>query len=342
MTRLSEQPFAIVARCAQCGTELAPALLSCPACQALVHAAELKSLAAAAEASAAEGKLVDAHAAWTRALDLLPESSQQHQAIRGRVQDLAQRIAATPGAKAPAGNADDGWHKRAIAIGITIGLFALTKAKFLLLGLTKASTFVSMFAFFALYWQLYGWALAAGLVLSIYIHEMGHVAELKRLGIAAGAPLFIPGIGALVMLKQRIDDPKVDARIGLAGPIWGLGAGLAAYVIYRATGNQLWAAIAQLTGLLNLFNLIPIWQLDGARGFHALSTWQRWIVVASVVFAYMLTKQGLLLLIAAVGIWRAMKPAPKEPDTVALGTFVILIGALSWLWTVPGIDPTGR
>jgi Zn-dependent protease len=191
------------------------------------------------------------------------------------------------------------------------------------------------------YWQLYGWALAAGLVLSIYIHEMGHVAELRRLGIAAGAPLFIPGIGAVVMLKQRIDDPKTDARVGLAGPIWGLGAGLVAYAVYRVTGNQLWAAIAQLTGLLNLFNLIPIWQLDGARGFHALAGWQRWIVVGTVLVAYMLTSQGLLLVIGAVALWRALQTAPKEPDMVALVTFVALIGALSWLWTIPGIPAIG-
>ena len=60
-----------------------------------------------------------------------------------------------------------------------------------------------MFAFFGVYWSIYGWPLALGLVVSIYIHEMGHVAMLRRLGIAAGAPLFIPGMGAVVMLKQH-------------------------------------------------------------------------------------------------------------------------------------------
>src|SRR5678816_4052200 len=110
---------------------------------------------------------------------------------------------------------------------------------------------------------------------------MGHVAMLRRLGIQSGAPLFIPGVGALVMLKEHITDPIVDARIGLAGPVWGFGAAIAALMAYYATGLKIWLAIAELTAFLNLFNLIPVWQLDGARGFHALSQSERWMVVAT-------------------------------------------------------------
>src|SRR4029078_118918 len=124
--------------------------------------------------------------------------------------------------------------------------------------MTKASTFVSMFAFFGVYWSIYGWPLALGLVLAIYIHEMGHVAMLRRLGIDAGAPMFIPGVGAFVMLKQHIQDPLTDAKIGLAGPVWGLGAGLCAFGIYAVTGARIWLAIAQLTRVLNLFNILSL------------------------------------------------------------------------------------
>ena len=95
-----------------------------------------------------------------------------------------------------------------------------------------------MFAFFGVYWSIYGWPLALGLVLSIYVHEMGHVAMLRRLGIAASAPMFIPGVGALVMLKQHVTDPLIDAKIGLAGPVWGLGAALAALAGTRRRARQ--------------------------------------------------------------------------------------------------------
>src|SRR6266700_3685180 len=96
------------------------------------------------------------------------------------------------------------WWRRGAPGLVTVALVLIGKIKFLLLGLTKASTFISMFAFFGVYWSIYGWPLALGLVVSIYVHEMGHVAMLRKLGIESGAPLFIPGMGALVMLKQRV------------------------------------------------------------------------------------------------------------------------------------------
>jgi Zn-dependent protease len=324
--------------CTECGTELAPAMLSCPLCSALVHAAQLKELATTATSQAGEGKLEDSRDSWQRALELLPSTSQQHAIVRGRIEELTKRIATMPSTprRAPANGP---WWKRATAAMVIVGLFALGKLKFLLLGLSKASTFFSMFAFFGVYWAQFGWALAAGLVVSIYIHEMGHVAELRRLGIAAGAPLFIPGIGALVLLKQRIDDPATDARIGLAGPVWGLGAGLAAYAVFRISGAPIWGAIAQLTGFINLFNLIPVWQLDGARGFHALSRWQRWVVVATLAVAFWVTSQGLLLLIGGVAIYRALQPAEPRPNSAALATFLVLIGALTWLATIRAVSP---
>jgi Zn-dependent protease len=308
-------------------------------CSSLVHAATLKELAATAESHAEGGRLMDAHAVWERARELLPTSSEQHRAVTDRMQELAARIAAEAAASGAPARGAHPWYKRGAALLVTLAIFALTKAKFLVLGLTKLSTFVSMFAFFAVYWHAFGWALAAGLVISIYIHEMGHVAELKRLGVGAGAPLFIPGLGALVLLKQRIDDPRVDARVGLAGPIYGLGAGLAAYVMYEITGNALWAAIAQLTGLINLFNLIPIWQLDGSRAFHSLATWQRWAVVGVVLAVYLVSREGLLLVIAAVGVWRAIqRNVPRDGDLRSLATLGVLVAALTWLWQIRALQ----
>jgi Zn-dependent protease len=138
-------------------------------------------------------------------------------------------------------------------------------------------------------------------------------------------------VGALVMLKQRIDDPVTDARIGLGGPIWGLGAGLAAYAIYAATKIPVWLAIAQITGLLNLFNLIPVWQLDGSRAFHALSTAQRVALLTVIGFTYFATHQKMLLLIGAVALWRVFQKTTVPGDRNTLLKFSALVVALSWL-----------
>lgn len=330
MTAVGSQPADDRAACLSCGTELAAAALACPACNAFVHAAELRSHATDAERLETDGALAEASAAWQRTLALLPAQSGQARIVRERVTELGRRLAETP---RPLDAAIDQrpWYRRGIAgIGAFLVLL-LGKLKFLLLGLTKASTFLSMFAFMGVYWSMYGWALALGLVLTIYVHEMGHVAMLRRLGIKAGAPVFVPGLGALVLLKQHVDDPVIDARIGLAGPVWGLGVGLACYVVYRTTGAGVWGAIAALTGFINLFNLIPFWQLDGARGFHALSRVERWVVVVAIVAGYYATGQRLLLLVGIVAAYRAFQRDAGPGERRTLVTFVALLAALAWL-----------
>ncbi|MDQ2767803.1 MAG: site-2 protease family protein [Gemmatimonadota bacterium] len=270
---------------------------------------------------------------WESALKLLPVDSKQYDAITSRITDLNARLeSASPRAsKAKPGNPDHPAWRRALGGIATAFLLLLGKLKFLLLGLTKASTFFSMFAFFGVYWSIFGWPLALGLVISIYIHEMGHVFVLRKLGIGAGAPLFIPGVGALVMLKEHPSDAHIDAKIGLAGPIWGLGAGLAAMGVFVATRIPIWAAIAHLTAFINLFNLTPVWQLDGSRGFHALNRQQRVAVIGVVTIAYLLTNQKMLAIVGIVAVWRAVQKEQGPGDTKAFGTYVLLIAALSWL-----------
>ena len=121
-----------------------------------------------------------------------------------------------------------------------------------------------------------------GTFLWIYIHEMGHVIALRRYGFKA-VTMFIPGIGALIRLQQKIVDPREDAVIGLAGPIYGLGAAAVAAGLYYASRQPIFAAIAGVNAWINLFNLLPVWTLDGARGFHAHSRPQR-LIAAAVVF----------------------------------------------------------
>jgi len=325
--------------CARCGTELPESALACPACATLRYGAELKQLAAEADAASRAGDPSAARDRWSRALTLLPEDSQQYAVVQQKIAAIEDRPARDLRRAGDPRSADEArptgpepsWLRRTLGGAATAVLVLGGKLKFLLLGLTKASTFISMFAFFGVYWTIYGWPLALGLALSIYIHEMGHVSVLRRLGIAAGAPMFIPGVGAVVLLKQHVVDPIADARIGLAGPVWGLGAGLAAAAVYAVTRAPIWLAIAELTGFINLFNLIPFWQLDGSRGFHALSSSQRWLVVGAVAVALLLTEQRMLFLVGGVGVWRAMQREGGPGDTRALATFVVLVLALSAL-----------
>ena len=304
--------------------------LACPSCGALVHNTRLRELADLAAAAASGGDRAAARHHWQDALALLPPASDQHRQIRERIAQLREEQPPAVSAASPGRSAGSGW-KQTIGGVVTLGVVLASKLKFLLLGLTKASTFISMFGFLAVYWGLYGWPLAVGLVVSIYIHEMGHVNMLRQLGIAAGAPLFIPGVGAMVMLKEHVTDPIADARIGLAGPVWGMSAALGAWAIYFATGADIWKAIGELTAFLNLFNLIPVWQLDGARGFHALSRLDRWVAVSVIGVMLFITGVSILWIVGAVAFWRALKSQPGPGHDITVITYCGLVIVLSFL-----------
>ena len=315
------------ATCGRCGTELAAHALACPKCASLVHRERLQELAALARKATAANDRVLARTFWEQALDLVPGHSQQYDEISSRVAALADPVAGDP---APDAGGGGRWWKPGVGIGATIALLLVSKLKFLLLGLTKLSTVVSMFGFIGVYWSIYGWPLAFGIAGAIYIHEMGHVAMLRRLGIRADAPLFIPGVGALVMLRQPVTNPVDNARVGLAGPVWGLGATVAAWLLYLASGTRVWLAIAEISGFLNLFNLTPIWQLDGSRGFDVLSRFERAIVLGAIVTALVLTDVPMLWIVGAVAVYRTFWSKAGPGHTPTTLTFVGLVFALAW------------
>src|SRR5687768_6759230 len=101
-------------------------MLSCPACGSLVHAERLKALAAAAEAAKAGGDVKAESAAWQQALDLLPDTSQQHATINARVADIMRQLAGT-GQSTTATKAPTRWYKQGGAWAGALLILALTK-----------------------------------------------------------------------------------------------------------------------------------------------------------------------------------------------------------------------
>lgn len=319
--------------CAGCGTHVSASLRSCPTCHRLVHAAALKDLAARADAAAAAGETQQALEAWRASLDLLPADSKQSAAVSQKIAALSTSTAKpaplpTSGrwrwlaALGPAGLLV--WKFKFLIVAI------LSKGKLLLFGLTKIGTLASMFATVGVYWTAWGLWFALGLVISIYVHEMGHVAALRRYGIAATAPMFVPGFGAFIRLKQPPVTAREDARIGLAGPVWGLGAAVAALIAGVLGGGKMFLAIAHTGAWINLFNLLPIWQLDGSRAFASLTRVHRWIAVAALGVAYAMTGDGIVLLVLLVAVGRALTGgADGEADHGALWLYVFVALALA-------------
>jgi len=326
---------AIPVRCRGCSTDIAPGLLACPGCGSLVHADALKELSARASRAAADGDLTGALQAWRALLPMLPPASAQYAIVQERVRMLSRDVDAEP---SPQPSRRWKWLAPLGPLGAAIWKFKVvlvalaSKGQLLVLGLTKASTFFSMVLSFGMYWTVFGPRFALGLVGSIYVHEMGHVAALARYGIPASAPMFIPGVGAIVRMHQAPLTRVEDARVGLAGPAWGTAAAIVAYAIARATGSALWLAIAHTGAWLNLFNLLPVWQLDGSRAFAALTRAQRLTAAAVLGVAWALSHEGLLILLALVAAFRGWRAdAPDEGDTMAFVSYVGLAVLLTIL-----------
>jgi len=299
--------------------------LACPTCNRLVHAERLKQLGREAEDATARGALPEALAAWRTARDLLPAGSRQRTVIDAKIEVLSRSVTAAPASTTRPRTA---WGWVVAAAALVAG-----KAKLLLLGLTKAGTLVSMLLAFGVYWTVWGWRFAAGFVASIFVHEMGHVAALSGYGIRATAPMFLPGVGAVVRFRQQMA-PREEARVGLAGPLWGFGAAIAALAVATATGSALWAAIAHTGAWVNLFNLIPIVPLDGGRGFRGLDRGQRLAALPVIAGAWYVTGEGLLLLLLVVALVRAFEATATPRDTPVYVEYVGLVGGLSLLASV--------
>lgn len=214
-----------------------------------------------------------------------------------------------------------GW-RRSLSLLAVIGLLALKFGKAALLLLPKAkvlTTSATMLVSIAAYSLIWGWKFALGFVLLLLVHELGHVIQLRREGIEASAPMFIPFLGAAVMAKSLGEDATAEARVGLAGPILGTLGCFALLPIAVFTGDDFWDALI-FTGLfLNLFNLLPVVPLDGGRAMAALSPWMWFVGLAAMVlltFAYPNPVLILILLFAAYETYRRWKARKRGDESV--------------------------
>jgi Zn-dependent protease len=206
---------------------------------------------------------------------------------------------------------------------IVAGLVLLaTKAKAFLLLLPKLKIFTTswtMLVSIGAYALIWGWTFAIGFVLLLLLHELGHVIQLRREGVEASAPMFIPFLGAVIAAKSMGDDAAAEARVGLAGPILGSIATLVPLAIWLATGNEFWQALAYVGFLINLLNLLPVLPLDGGRAMAALSPWVWWIGYAALVgltFAFPNPIMILILIFGGIESWRRFKNR-KSPESLA-------------------------
>ncbi len=199
------------------------------------------------------------------------------------------------------------WRERAKRFGgpiVAVLVLLATKLKAILLLLPKLkilTTSATMLVSIAAYALIWGWSFAVGFVLLLLVHEMGHVIQLRREGIEASAPMFIPFLGAVVAAKSLGDDAAAEARVGLAGPVLGTIGTLIPLALWLATGAEFWQALTYVGFFINLLNLLPVLPLDGGRAMAALSPWVWFAGYAGLVALTFIFPNPILILILLIG-----------------------------------------
>ena len=185
-----------------------------------------------------------------------------------------------------------------------VALFAKLKALLLLAPKIKVlATAGSALVSVAAYSLLWGWQFAVGFVVLIFIHEMGHVFALRRHGIKASAPMFVPFMGAVIWARSLGDDALTEARVGLAGPYFGAAASAIVAIVGLATHTGLLEALGYIGFLLNLFNLLPVVPLDGGRAMAAMAPWMWFIGFGALVTLEFIEPNPILLIICLVAAY---------------------------------------
>jgi Zn-dependent protease len=285
---------------------------------------------------------------WRHALALLPNDSAQAAWLREHIKTL----------EASHPDATSRWVKRLGPLA-PVALF-LAKFKFLFVALLKFKFLFSLLAFFGFYWALFGWRFGLGFAMLVLVHEMGHYVDVKRRGLRAELPVFLPGLGASVRWQAIGVTLEARAEVSLAGPFAGLLASLACAAVWWHTGgsldgiasggnqgvltqsNSLWAALAAIGAWLNALNLIPIFILDGGQAILALNRTGRMALVAIAVAIGYITGQLTFYLIAlgaAYRVYTAIKQGdePEQSSTKILFFYTALLASLAALmFALPG------
>ena len=195
-------------------------------------------------------------------------------------------------------------------------LFLIFKAlKFGKIFTTGGTMLVSIVA----YSFIYGWPYAAGFVLLIFVHEMGHFLAARQRGLDVGAPMFIPFVGAWISMKDMPRNVETEAYVGLAGPFLGTVGALACYFLSKESDSNLLLALSYAGFFLNLFNLIPISPFDGGRVTAVLSP-RIWLLGAPILVGLFFYRSSpvliLMALLALPQVMKAWKFDPNAPENI--------------------------
>ena len=218
-------------------------------------------------------------------------------AILRQTEPVAQRPSGRPGAAGCVSGA------ALVALLAKVAVFAK-------LLLPLLSVIVSFWAY-ALLW---GWQFGLGVIVMLFVHEMGHFVVIRAKGLPVSLPVFIPLLGAYVAMRGMPHNARDEAEIGIAGPIAGAAMGGIFLALYYQTALPLFLPLAYFSFLINLLNLLPVAPLDGARITGAISKWFWPIGLVLVCVAFYYTHNILLILLGWIGLFQTIDRFRSTPE----------------------------
>ena len=141
---------------------------------------------------------------------------------------------------------------------------------------------LSLVASVVTYAWLFTWQLSLGIVILLFVHEIGHYLVIRAKGLPASLPIFIPLLGAYVAMRRMPATVRDEAEIAIAGPAVGALSGMACFLMFQWSQDLSLLLLAQLAFLLNLLNLLPVAPLDGGRIVGAISRWL-WLISVPII-----------------------------------------------------------
>lgn len=108
------------------------------------------------------------------------------------------------------------------------------------------------------------------LVAVVFFHELGHYVAMRVFSYQDTTIFFIPFLGAAATGRKDTPSLAEEMVILLAGPMPGLLLGGALALVPQVMSSEVGQHAVLMLISLNLFNLLPVFPLDGGRIAHAL------------------------------------------------------------------------